>query len=212
MLTPFLIATSNLGKFNEIRNGLEGLPFKFLSLADFSPKLKQVDETGETHEENARQKAAAFFGQTGMMTLGEDSGLEVDALKGELGLHTRRWGAGADVSDEEWLRFFLNRMKDVPLAQRTARFVCCAVFKPASQEEHVFWGETRGTLTFEPQAPFLPGLPLSSVFKPEGFDRVYAALSTQEKNQISHRGLAVGKVRRFLEGGAYTPSSSSSSP
>ena len=205
---PLLIATGNPGKFSEIREALQGVPYELRSLSDlprygFGEGAAQVEETGSTHEENALLKARHFFGKTGWMTLGEDSGLEVDALQGELGLNTRRWGAtaiagqaGSDASDEEWLDYFLKRMAEFPEAQRMARFVCVAAL--VVPEQYVFYGEARGVIVLKPEAPILPGLPLSSVFKPEGFDRVYAALTPHEKSQISHRGLAVGKVREFL--------------
>lgn len=207
---PFLlIATRNPGKFVEIGAALKGVSYEIRSLSDlprfgFGEVPGQVEETGVTHEENALLKARYFFDATGWTTLGEDSGLEVDALRGELGLYTRRWGAGPDASDEEWLTHFLNRMAEFPESRRTARFVCVAALvlpkgDESTVEEHLFFGEARGMIVLKPEAPLLPGLPLSSVFKPEGFDRVYAALTPQEKLQISHRGLAVGKVRHFLE-------------
>ncbi|MFA6436577.1 MAG: non-canonical purine NTP pyrophosphatase, partial [Candidatus Gracilibacteria bacterium] len=100
-MEPFLIATANLGKFKEIATALESLPYRFLSLKDLGFEGQQVEETGTTHEENARLKAEFFYQKTGVLTLGEDSGLEVEALQGELGLHTRRFGAGEKASDEE---------------------------------------------------------------------------------------------------------------
>jgi XTP/dITP diphosphohydrolase len=195
-MQKFLIATGNLGKFNEIFQILHELPYEVISLADLEDSPGQVDESGDTYDENARIKAQHFYDAMNWMTLGEDSGLEVSALKDELGLHTRRWGAGHDASDEDWLDHFLERMEQEE--DRAARFVCSAVLIMPDGTEHVFGGEARGEITAEAQAPILPGLPLSSVFKPEGFDRVYAALNKQEKAQISHRGLAIGRVRDFL--------------
>ena len=84
--------------------------------------------------------------------------------------------------------------------RRDARFVCVAVLMMPDGREYVFEGEARGVITHAPEAPLLPGLPLSSVFRPLGFDRVYAALTPAEKAKISHRGLAMGKVRSFLLG------------
>lgn len=199
-MEPFLIATANLGKFEEIATALESLPYRFLSLRDLGLEGQQVEENGTTHEENARLKTDFFYQKTGYLTLGEDSGLEVEALQGELGLHTRRFGAGEKASDEEWLRVFLERMREMPASKREAKFVCVMVLKkPSEGKEFVFEGEARGHIVLEPEAPILPGLPLSSVFKPDGFDRVYAALTHDEKNQISHRGLAAGKVVEFLK-------------
>lgn len=199
MLQPFLIATGNQGKFLEILEVLSELTYEFYSLNDLPLGASQIEEIGDSHEANARLKASHFYKATGWITLGEDSGIEVDGLKGELGFHTRRWGAGETASDEVWLAHFLERIHELSPSERIARFVCCAVLKIVPQEEHMFWGETRGVIMLEPEAPLPPGLPLSSVFKPDGFDRVYAALSPFEKNQISHRGLAMGKVRKFLE-------------
>lgn len=194
----FLIATGNIGKFGEIKAALNGLDYEFLSLKDLGDGVGQVEEDGETHQENALKKARHFFKEIGFMTLGEDSGLEVDALKGELGLHTRRFGAGEKATDEEWLEVFLERMKDIPEGERGARFVCHAALVLENGEEKFFCGTAEGTITRAPEAPILPGLPLSSVFKPNGFDRVYAGLTKDEKAQISHRGLAVGQVKEFL--------------
>ena len=197
-MDKFLIATGNQGKFGEIFDVLQQLPCEVVSLADLEGEVVQVEEDGQTHEENARLKARYFWEQTGWMTLGEDSGLEVDALKGELGLHTRRWGAGHDASDEEWLDYFLKRMDSVPDEERMARFICLAVLVMPDGKEHVFKGEVKGTIMREQQAPILPGLPLSSVFLSDGADCVYAALTKEKKAQVSHRGHAVGQVSDFL--------------
>lgn len=193
----FLIATGNIGKFGEIAAVLQDLPYELISLKDLQ-NADQVEEDGETHDDNAALKARHFFGSTGLITLGEDSGLEVDALHGELGLHTRRFGAGHEASDEEWLEHFLERMEPVLDEERTARFVCSACLILEDGAEHFFHGTAEGIITRAPEAELLPGLPLSSVFKPDGFDRVYAGLSKDEKARISHRGLAVGKVKDFL--------------
>ena len=191
-MKKLLIATGNIGKFGEIFAVLKDLPYELISLKDLSGGT-QVEEDGATHDENAFKKARHFFKETGLITVGEDSGLEVDALKGELGLHTRRF-------DEVWLEHFLERMENVSEDKRTARFVCSAALILEDGTEHLFHGTAEGIITHQPEATILPGLPLSSVFKPNGFDRVYAGLTKNEKAQISHRGLAIGKVREFLLG------------
>jgi len=135
--------------------------------------------------------------------LGEDSGIYVDALGDELGVQTRRWGAGEKATDKEWLEYFMKEMGvRAPLdSERGAKFVCCACLVRRVQGaliEEFFKGETFGKITREIADEVLPGLPLSSVFLPEGFDKVYAELGRDEKNKISHRGQAVGKVKRWL--------------
>lgn len=196
-MKELLIATGNPGKFMEIYEILKDLPLKFLSLSDVSLS-SDVDETGETHAENALLKARHFYRKIKMPTLAEDSGIIVDVLSGELGLHTRRWGPGHSASDEEWIEAFLARMKDVPEDERQAHFVCHAALILGKGEEHLFEGQCQGMITSDLEAPIKEGLPLSSCFKPHGFDKVYAALKPEEKAEISHRGLAISHVRDFL--------------
>lgn len=153
-------------------------------------------EDSETFSGNALKKAKFYYERTGILTLAEDSGILVNALKDELGVKTRRWGAGEKASDEEWVEYFLKQMSG--FSDRGAKFVCCSCLLGEGIEEF-FEGETKGVITENLQAPILKGLPLSSCFLPEGMEKVYAALSTEEKNLISHRGKAIKKVREFLE-------------
>jgi XTP/dITP diphosphohydrolase len=194
----FLIGTGNNGKFGEIMEVLRGLPYDFLRPADLGLDC-DVEENGQTHEDNAYKKARHFFNQCGFLTLAEDSGIFVDALAGELGVKTRRWGAGEKATDLEWVEYFLDAMKDVPQDLRTARFVCCAALIDDKGEAHFFNGQTEGVITDGLQAQIKEGLPLSSCFKPAGFEKVYAALTSEEKNSISHRGKAIKAARDFLE-------------
>lgn len=197
-MEKLLIATRNPGKFKELSVILGEIPYQVVSL-DILGVEGDVEEDGETYEENALKKARFFSeGAGGLLTLTDDSGLEVRAMKGELGLKTRRWGAGENASDEEWLEHFLREMEGIE--DRSAKFVCCAALRGGEHGEEVFFGEVCGEITPEPEAPLLPGLPLSSCFKPEGMSKVYAALDSEEKGIVSHRGLAVGKVRNYLLG------------
>jgi len=152
-------------------------------------------EDFETLEENALSKARFYFERGGgIPTLAEDTGLFVNALADELGVKTRRWGAGPDATDDEWLAYFLKRMEGV--SDRDAKFVAVVAYVDETGGEHVFEGDARGTILTEPKAPYLPGLPVSSVFQPEGYDTVFSALTHDEKNAISHRGRA---IKKFLE-------------
>lgn len=199
---PLLIATQNIGKFSEIQEVLRDLPLELfhLKLDHFSDKLKDdyFEETGETFEENAQLKAMHYNQLLGMPTVGEDSGIIVDALAGELGIKTRRWGAGEKATDEEWIEHFMKIMKDVPDEKRTARFVCAAAFMNGEGEVAVFRGQTEGIITRALEAPLRPGIPLSSCFRPIGKNKVYAALDEKEKNQISHRGKAFHELKDFI--------------
>lgn len=196
-----LIATKNPGKFAEISEVLGALPIELLALRDL--KLDdEVEERGSTHEDNAVLKARHFYRKAGLPTLGEDSGIHVDAFPGELGVQTRRWEGLHHASDEEWIEYFLKKMQRVPLQKRRAKFVCAAalVWDGVSQiTPRLFTGETRGIITQKLEAPLKPGIPISSCFRPEGCQKVYAALSVEEKNRVSHRGKAMRQVRDFLE-------------
>ena len=128
--------------------------------------------------------------------MADDSGIFVEALAGELGVKTRRWGVGEAATDEEWLDHFLKRMEKEN--NRSAHFICAAAYC-GPRGELVFMGDTRGMLTHSPQVPVKPGIPLSSVFMPEGYDKVYAALAPHEKNSLSHRGKAFAQLLHFLK-------------
>lgn len=194
-----LIATGNKGKFTEIMEVLRDMKgIQFLSLSDVNLE-NDVEETGITYEDNSLLKAQYFYEKTKIPTLAEDSGIEVEALKNELGVKTRRWGAGEKASDEEWLDFFLQRLEREE--NRRAKFVCVPTFIWGESEDERWQtrGETWGTILDAPQCPIPHGIPISAVFRADGAEKVYAALSPEEKNQISHRGIAMEKTKKFLE-------------
>ncbi|MEK6969075.1 MAG: non-canonical purine NTP pyrophosphatase [Nanoarchaeota archaeon] len=195
-----LIATENPGKFKEISVSLANLPLTLSSLKELNLTIPDSVEDGKTYAENAFKKAQYAAQKTGLMTLADDSGIAVDALKNELGVKTRRWGAGANVSDQEWINYFLKRMESCPDEKRTATFVCnlCLVDKKGNLIKN-FIGKTKGKITRALEAPIHPGLPLSSCFIPEGFDKVYITLNTEKKNQLSHRGKALQQVKDYFQ-------------
>jgi XTP/dITP diphosphohydrolase len=190
-----LIGTNNKGKVIEIGESLSGLPVQLLTPEHLN--IKEVPpESGDSFEENAIQKARFFFEKSKIPTLADDSGIVVDALKDELGLHTRRWGAGPAASDDEWIAYFLERMKDEK--NKKARFICTLAYIDQDEQLHVFEGTCEGTITDALEADYLPGLPISACFRPEGHDRVFSALSVEQKNRTSHRGRASHKFREHL--------------
>jgi len=199
-MQKLLIATQNPGKFREISEVFNGSGIELVFLGDLGISSEGFFEDGKTFSENAYKKAKFFHDKTGLMTLAEDSGITVDALKGELGIKTRRWGAGEKASDEEWINHFLDRMKNFSSEKRGAEFVCeaCLIDEKNKILEY-FHGETAGKISEKLLAPILPGLPLSSCFIPSGMDKAYAEISALEKNKISHRGKAIYKARIFIE-------------
>lgn len=191
-----LIGTGNKGKVMEIAKALAGLPLDIRGAGDLGITDAPAEE-GLTYAENARIKARHYYQLTGLPTLADDSGIVVSALAGELGIHTRRWGAGPQATDAEWVSFFLERMRHE--TDKRAQFLCALHFVDAEGRDHAFEGVNDGTITEDLEASYLPGLPLSACFRPEGFTQVYSALDVAQKNAVSHRGRAVQAFRRFLE-------------
>ncbi len=190
------LATTNKGKIQEIQEALQHLDLDFVTPAEY-PTISAPQETGNTFEENALQKAQYYYDYSALPSLADDSGIIVEALKSELGIHTRRWGAGPQATDQEWIDYFLKRMEKEE--NRRAAFVCCLAFIDEHEQVKLFHGRAEGMITRELEADYLPGLPLSACFKPDGFDRVFSALTVEEKNGISHRGRALMEFRGFLE-------------
>jgi XTP/dITP diphosphohydrolase len=193
-----LVGTSNKGKHIEINEVLGDLGFELLSPTDLKISI-DPEETGATFAENALQKARHFFEHGGSIpTIADDSGIIIDALQDELGIYTRRWGAGATATDAEWIEHFLKRMSVEE--NKKARFVCNLAYIDPQGEHHIFEGTCSGIITPELEADYLPGLPISACFIPEGFDTVYSAMTIDQKNTISHRGRAVQQLREHLLG------------
>lgn len=194
-MKTYLLATTNEGKAVEMREGLHGLEIALMTLTDLSDPIDPPHETGDTFEENAIQKAQYYFDKTGIPSVADDSGIHIDALNGELGVHTRRWGAGPDANDEEWIKYFLDRMRHEE--NKRAEFITVLALVDESGVQ-IFEGQCIGEITEDLESSYLPGLPISACFRPEGFDKVFSALSVEEKNRISHRGGAVSKLRGII--------------
>lgn len=190
-----LIATHNPGKLKEIQEMLKPLGAELVSLNEVGI-TQDYPEEGHTFEANALGKAMFYHALSGLPTVADDSGIFVEALADELGVKTRRWGAGEKATDEEWLEFFMKRMKGE--SERGARFICAAAYVDDAQQR-VFEAAIVGEILEELGAPVKPGIPLSSVFLAKGCATVYAALSPSEKNQLSHRGKAFQELFNFLK-------------
>lgn len=192
------IATGNAGKLKEMNDFLGDITnINFLSLQNMPETYPDCEETGETFQENSLQKALYYFEKTQIPTLAEDSGIIIDALQGELGIKTRRWGAGSNATDEEWMEFFLNRMKKE--TNRDACFFTSACLVISKEEIYIFSGKCEGTILQESSVPLVKGIPLSSYFVPKGCTKTFTELGIKEKNNISHRGKAMEKIKEFLK-------------
>ena len=194
-MTRILIATKNPGKYREL---MEALYFR--SDITFVPPTEidfpEPKEDGDSFKSNALIKARSAATFSGLPTLGEDSGLIVEAFPERFGLRTRR-EIDADT-DEEWLERFLVMLEGVE--DRRATFYSSLAFvDPETKTEAVFLGSTSGEITLSPQSELEQGVPVSAVFRPDGETAVYSALGTERKNQISHRGKAARDMIAFLE-------------
>jgi XTP/dITP diphosphohydrolase len=193
-MVKLLLATNNNGKIREYRNLLRELPFRVVTLAE-QGITTVVDEVGSTLEENARLKATTMASQSGLLTLADDSGLEVDALGGEPGPLSARY-AGENASDRDRVNYLLSRMKDVPWEKRTARFRCVIVLASSNGKIESCSGECDGLIMLEPYGE--SGFGYDPVFYLPELDMTMAELPLETKNRISHRGRAVRKAYRML--------------
>jgi len=191
-----LLATANPSKVRELTAALADLNCEIRTLTDF-PELEMPEETGETFEENAKLKVEFCARETGLPALADDSGILVEALPNELGVRTVRFGAGENASDAEWLAHFLERMSGTK--NRRAKFVCVLALARANSPTEFFRGEISGEILEKIDAPILPRIPLSSVFRADGAGKVFAAMSENEKAQFSHRGRAMKKTKQKLQ-------------
>jgi XTP/dITP diphosphohydrolase len=204
-MRSLLLATTNRHKLKEFRAIFADLPFHLLSLNDLKLDM-DVEETGTTFAENARLKALAYAQASGMLTLADDSGLEIDALGGAPGVYSARF-LGPDVSYEERFRSILEQLQGLPMEQRTARFRCVIVLAEPSGYYRSVAGVVEGVIADAPRGEYGFGYdPI--VLLPE-LGKTMAELKPDEKNRISHRGRAARLARILLE--EWPPSSSSSS-
>lgn len=197
-----LLATTNPGKIEKIRDHLEGIPVEIISPVDVGLLGFSVEENGETIEENARLKARGFFeaarqrGISDVAVLADDAGLEIDALGGLPGIHAHRW-AGDPPTDERIIAHTLKQLDGVPMEKRTARFrvVQCLILPDGHEETAT--GITEGTMLDTPTVNKTLGLPYSALLVVTMFGKTLDDLSESELAQ-THRGQAIQKIRAII--------------
>jgi XTP/dITP diphosphohydrolase len=186
-----VIGTTNSGKVIEIRSGLSGLKGWILDPAP--PPASEIEETGTAFIENAVQKALHFSGFGDEFTLGDDSGLCVDALGGRPGIHSARYAENVAAR----MRRLLIELKDVPTERRTAYFVCALA---VARQGRLVWTVERavhGRIAFAPSGD--NGFGYDPVFFLPELGRTMAELDTEQKNRLSARGQALDELRKFLD-------------
>lgn len=191
-MKQLLIATGNQHKFEEFQALLQDLPLELLNLRDVGITT-EVEETGTTFQENAKLKAEEYCRQSGLLTLADDSGLEIMALNGAPGVYSARYGG---VKGAEQLALVLKQLEGVPFHERMARFVCViAVAAPGTPTEFVE-GTVPGVIDFEPKGTH--GFGYDPLFYLLDRGVTLAELLPEEKNRMSHRAVATQKARPLI--------------
>jgi len=205
-----LLATTNPHKIEELHAILAGLPYELVSPNEIGLAL-EVEETGTTFAENAILKATAWADAADMLTLAEDSGLEIDALGGEPGIYSARW-AGEGVSYEERFRILLGRLADVPAERRTARYHAVIAIARAAPVGvlGVFEGTLEGQIAFAPAGS--GGFGYDPIFYVPEQRRTVGQMSAEGKHLISHRARAAAAARELLQQLAEAPANEAPRP
>ena len=194
-MIPLLIATSNRGKLNELNQFLRDLPFRLLSLKDV-PGILPITETGDTFIANASLKAIGYARQSRMLTLADDSGLEVAALGGAPGVLSARY-AGDQAPDVDRTRKLLNALYDTGASTRSARFISAvAISSESGKILNISEGICEGHISLEARGT--GGFGYDPIFIPTGFTQTFAELQHEVKSQISHRARALSAARCYL--------------
>lgn len=188
------VATKNSGKLKEIADLLSDLHFDVISMEQAGFK-GEIEETGCTFEENAIIKARTVYDATGITTMADDSGLEVDCLNGAPGIYSSRF-AGIGASDEDMIKKLLEIMKGVPYNRRNARFVCVIAVVGRYGEVITVRGECKGFIAEVPAGK--GGFGYDPVFVVPELGCTMAQLEPGEKNRISHRGKALRLMKEIL--------------
>lgn len=190
-----VIATKNPGKVREIRKALRGLRIRLQSLNDF-PEIPDVKEDGKTFTENALKKARFYATYLKKITIADDSGLEVEALKGLPGPYSARY-AGKKASARDNNRKLLKEMEDIPLSKRKARFRCVLALVSPDGRETIAEGVCQGRIGLREVGK--RGFGYDPLFFLPRYGKTMAQLSIKEKNRISHRGKALRKLKNKIK-------------
>lgn len=192
-MRQLLIATKNPGKIKEIKKILDDIPFELKTLEDVSTR-EEISESGGSFGENAIIKAKTIGEETKMLTLTEDSGLEVDALGGRPGVFSARFAEGSDLDRVNKL---LKELRGIPKEKRTARFkAAVAIYDPKTEKVKTFEGVGEGYITEKPIGS--NGFGYDSIFFNFDLGKTNAQATLEEKNRVSHRGRALQKAKSMI--------------
>lgn len=209
-MKQLLIATTNPGKFNEIKHFLKDLPLELLNVETcrgpvcagrhVSTQFDEPEENGSTFEENAIKKVKFYFEKTGIPTIADDGGIEIDYFNGEPGVKSKRWIGGKETSDEELIAYTLKKMRGLPRAQRGAQLHTVVALALSNEKIFVEHGRIRGIIT-EKIGVYTPGYPYRSLFYLPDIEKYYdhQVLTKEEYEKYGHRGKAVRKLAAIIK-------------
>lgn len=189
-----IIASNNQGKIKEFKKILEPLGYNVISQSEAGINV-DVEETGTTFRENSELKARAIYELTHKKVLADDSGIEIDYLNGEPGIYSARY-MGFETHEEK-RKYVLKRLEGVEDSKRGARFVCCICYIDENGNEQFAEGYWNGKIALEEKGE--NGFGYDSIFIPEGENITSAEMLPEEKNQKSHRALAIQKLLEILK-------------
>lgn len=187
-----LIATHNKAKLRQMSQYLKDLPYQIVSLNDLGIDF-DVEETGTTFAQNALLKATTYAKLSGLLTLADDSGLEVEALGGEPGIYSARY-AGPNKTDEQKIDYLLDKIKEVPEGKRQARFSSAVALAWPDGTTKLYEGQSTGAITFTPRGASYKGFPYYRIYILDGYDKTLAELEDEGIPYTSHRQKALDLV------------------
>jgi XTP/dITP diphosphohydrolase len=192
-MPKLIFATKNRGKLNEVKNIFSDTEFEITSLLDLNYKL-DIEENEKTFEGNARKKAEEVFNFYKIPVIADDSGIEVEQLNGIPGVYSARY-AGENATDEENNQKIIGELRKYPEPHAT-RYVCCAVYYDG-ENYLIKFGEIKGRIIMRGRGT--NGFGYDPLFVPDGYNQTMAELSTEVKNNISHRGIAFNKLKKRIK-------------
>jgi XTP/dITP diphosphohydrolase len=196
-----LIATSNQAKFEEIRQFLSDIPITCVGLRDVGI-TDSVEETGKTFEENAILKATLYAKKSGLATLADDGGLEIDALHGEPGVHSHRWiHKDREDEDEELIEYTIDQLRGLPRVKRGGQLRVVVALALPNGDVHISEGIIRGIIAEKPSSYRQKGFPYRSLLYLPKLKKFYNhdELAKEENNAYNHRRRAIEKLKPFIK-------------
>lgn len=194
-MKQLLIATGNPAKFSDIKSALSDLPFSFVSLNDLGI-TEEYDEIGKTFEENAKQKALFYAKKSGLPTIADDGGLEINALNGEPGVKTRRWIDGIEATDEQLVKYTLIRLKNKNRSAQLRAVLCLAL---PNGKTYLVEGKIRGEIAQTPYPKYKEGFPFDALLYFPDKKKYYYQLKYEDKIPTNHRTISLSKIKPILK-------------